>query len=150
MKDPWNALSDSTRREILLLLRKGWLNASRISQNFPFAKSTVSRHLEILEDSGLIISEKRKQYVYYGLNQAAFGPLQDYIRLLENAEVGAIQEIIDPPPAGKAAKATKAAKQEEVPAREMLQQKGLSGETETEEAAPRSSSRKGRVPSYLD
>lgn len=154
MKDPWDALSDPTRREILKLLRGSPLNASAISQNFPFTKSTISRHLEVLEDSGLIESEKRKQYVYYQLKRDALRPLRDYLVTLE--ENPTEQEI------GKAGKDSPSLikKLEKTPVAKKAEPVERDSQGDTEKAVPLEkpaaqrqshiSPRKGKVPSYLD
>lgn len=62
------ALSDSTRREILNILKEGTLAAGDIGQHFHMTGATISHHLSILKDAGLITDEKRGKYIYYELN----------------------------------------------------------------------------------
>ena len=67
MEKIFGALSSSTRRQILAYLSKTSLNAGEISERFNMAKPTISKHLEILQNAGLIKSEKKGQYVHYSL-----------------------------------------------------------------------------------
>lgn len=67
MEKIFQALSSSTRRQILTYLSQTTLTAGEISQRFNVAKPTVSKHLDILENAGLIKSEKKGQYVHYSL-----------------------------------------------------------------------------------
>jgi ArsR family transcriptional regulator len=61
------ALSDPNRVRILLALRKNELCVCQITELFDFAPSTVSKHLSILHQAGLILSRKTERWVYYRL-----------------------------------------------------------------------------------
>ena len=63
----FQALSSKTRRQILAYLSKASLNAGDISKRFNMSKPTISKHLEVLQNAGLIKSEKKGQYVHYSL-----------------------------------------------------------------------------------
>ncbi len=68
MQNVFRALSDPTRRDILRLLRDGPRTSGEIAEFFPTAWPTVSRHLGILRDAGLILSERSGQQIVYELN----------------------------------------------------------------------------------
>jgi DNA-binding transcriptional ArsR family regulator len=68
MKDVWSALSDSTRREILQLLREKDMSAGEIASNFNMSKPSISKHLDILKQAELISSKKQGQFIIYSLN----------------------------------------------------------------------------------
>src|SRR5882757_1584237 len=61
------ALSDPNRVRILLALKSGELCVCQITELFGFAPSTVSKHLSILHNAGLIRSRKSERWVYYRL-----------------------------------------------------------------------------------
>ena len=61
------ALSDPNRVRILLALRNGELCVCQITELFGFAPSTISKHLSILHNAGLILSRKSERWVYYRL-----------------------------------------------------------------------------------
>ena len=61
------ALSDPNRVRILLALQSGELCVCQITELFHFAPSTVSKHLSILRNAGLILSRKTERWVYYRL-----------------------------------------------------------------------------------
>jgi DNA-binding transcriptional ArsR family regulator len=61
------ALSDSSRVRILLALKRGELCVCQITELFGFAPSTVSKHLSILQQAGLVLSRKSERWVYYRL-----------------------------------------------------------------------------------
>ncbi len=72
MKDAFQAMADPTRRAILDLLRKRSLNSGEIAERFDSAWPTISRHLAILKDAGLITAEKNGQFVTYELHTTVF------------------------------------------------------------------------------
>jgi ArsR family transcriptional regulator, arsenate/arsenite/antimonite-responsive transcriptional repressor len=61
------ALSDPNRVRILLALQHGELCVCQITELFGFAPSTVSKHLSVLHQAGLILSRKTERWVYYRL-----------------------------------------------------------------------------------
>ena len=61
------ALSDPSRVRILLALRRQELCVCQITELFGFAPSTISKHLSILHQAGLILSRKSERWVYYRL-----------------------------------------------------------------------------------
>ena len=68
--ETFKALSDSVRRDILMLLREGRMSAGEISSHFDMTGATISYHLNILKKAGLIFETKEKNYIYYTLNNS--------------------------------------------------------------------------------
>lgn len=67
MQKVFEALASTPRRKILAYLAHAELNAGEIASRFEMSKPAVSQHLSILENAGLVKSEKRGQFVYYQL-----------------------------------------------------------------------------------
>jgi ArsR family transcriptional regulator len=67
MQRVFEALSSTVRRKILAYLSHAELTAGEIAARFDISKSAVSQHLSILENAGLVASEKRGQFVHYRL-----------------------------------------------------------------------------------
>jgi ArsR family transcriptional regulator, arsenate/arsenite/antimonite-responsive transcriptional repressor len=67
MQKEFQALSSTPRRKILAYLAHAELSAGEIAERFAMTKSAVSQHLNVLENAGLVVSEKRGQFVYYKL-----------------------------------------------------------------------------------
>jgi ArsR family transcriptional regulator len=61
------ALADETRVRVLMMLRGGELCVCQITELFGLAPSTVSKHLSILHQAGLVESRKIERWVYYRL-----------------------------------------------------------------------------------
>ena len=72
MRDIFKALSDSTRRSILEMLKEQKLTASEIAEHFDMSQASVSQHLKILRLNDLIYSERKGKYLYYHLNLSVF------------------------------------------------------------------------------
>ena len=64
----FKALNDSTRREILELLKDGEMTAGDIADRFHISKPSISHHLDLLKQAGLVEAEKQGQFIYYALN----------------------------------------------------------------------------------
>jgi DNA-binding transcriptional ArsR family regulator len=64
----FKALNDTTRRKILELLKKKDLTAGEISDHFEMSKPSISYHLDLLKQAGLVESMKDGQFIYYSLN----------------------------------------------------------------------------------
>ncbi|MCA9494722.1 MAG: winged helix-turn-helix transcriptional regulator [Myxococcales bacterium] len=54
LNDVFAALSDPTRRAILARLARGEATVSELAEPFGLAQPTISKHLRVLEDAGLI------------------------------------------------------------------------------------------------
>ncbi|MBA8899474.1 MULTISPECIES: metalloregulator ArsR/SmtB family transcription factor [unclassified Phyllobacterium] len=61
----FEALASPVRRKILAYVAHTELNAGDIAARFNMTKPSISQHLSLLENAGLISSEKRGKYVYY-------------------------------------------------------------------------------------
>jgi ArsR family transcriptional regulator, arsenate/arsenite/antimonite-responsive transcriptional repressor len=63
----FEALSSTIRRKILAYLSATDLTAGEISDRFEISKPSVSKHLSVLENAGLIRSERHGQFIHYSL-----------------------------------------------------------------------------------
>ena len=61
------ALADPNRILILYLLSEGALNVNTLVEKLDLPQPTVSRHLKILRDRGLVTAQRDGQSVYYEL-----------------------------------------------------------------------------------
>ncbi len=66
----FSALAHEARRRILVVLlgRKGQMTAGKIVERFSCSWPTMTRHLQVLEDAGLISVEKNGRERLYILN----------------------------------------------------------------------------------
>jgi ArsR family transcriptional regulator, arsenate/arsenite/antimonite-responsive transcriptional repressor len=68
MNTVFKALNDPTRREILELLREKDMTAGEIADRFDISKPSISHHLDLLRQAGMVVSVKQGQFIYYSLN----------------------------------------------------------------------------------
>ena len=66
--DFFQALASPYRREIIRLLKWRTLSAGELAGHFDIAQPSVSRHLEVLKDAGIITSRRQANQVIYSLN----------------------------------------------------------------------------------
>lgn len=67
MEKIFQALSSTVRRKILAYLSVSSMNAGEIAERFDISKPSLSKHLSILENAGLIRGEKKGQFIHYHL-----------------------------------------------------------------------------------
>lgn len=78
-RDVFQAIADPTRRAILLLLATNSLTAGTIANNFNSARSTVSKHLQILTECELLKQEQQGREIYYHFNSKKMKEVADFI-----------------------------------------------------------------------
>lgn len=71
----FKALSDPTRREILRMLQNSDLTAGEISDQFDMTKPSISHHLSVLKQAGLVQDLRKGQNIFYSLNTTVFQEL---------------------------------------------------------------------------
>lgn len=64
------ALADETRQKIMTLCCCKQLSVSDIVEQMRVTQPTVSHHLKILRDAGLVKVERRGKEIYYTLDQS--------------------------------------------------------------------------------
>jgi ArsR family transcriptional regulator len=80
----FKALNDATRREILELLKEKDLTAGEIADQFNISKPSISHHLDLLRQAGLVVSVKEGQFIYYSLNTTAMDEMLKWIMSLQS------------------------------------------------------------------
>ncbi|HHW91535.1 MAG TPA: winged helix-turn-helix transcriptional regulator [Firmicutes bacterium] len=75
LNQTFKALSDPSRRKILRLLSREDLTAGDIADHFSISKPSISHHLSILKQAGLISAERQGQNIYYSLGTTVFQEL---------------------------------------------------------------------------
>lgn len=71
----FKVLSDSQRREILVMLKDGRMNAGEIAEKLGVTPAALSYHLKMLKDADLIMEYKQKNFIYYEINTSVFEEL---------------------------------------------------------------------------
>ncbi len=84
MNNLFKALNDQTRREILELLKEKDLTAGEIADQFNISKPSISHHLDILRQAGLVVSVKEGQFIYYSLNTTVMDEMLKWVISLQS------------------------------------------------------------------
>ena len=79
LQETFKAVGDPTRREILDILKSGQKTAGEIGEHFDATGATISHHLSVLKQAGLISDEKKGKYIYYELNMSVFQEILSWI-----------------------------------------------------------------------
>lgn len=77
--DPFEALGDPNRREILRLLSSGDKPVREIAAAMPISRPAVSRHLRLLKDAGLVAEQARGTRRVYHLRDEGVASVQAYL-----------------------------------------------------------------------
>jgi ArsR family transcriptional regulator len=80
----FKALNDPTRREILELLKEKDLTAGEIADQFNISKPSISHHLDLLRQAGLVVSVKEGQFILYSLNTTVMDEMIKWIISLQS------------------------------------------------------------------
>jgi DNA-binding transcriptional ArsR family regulator len=63
----FKSLQDPTRRSILNMLKKRDMSAGEIADSFEMSKPSVSYHLDLLKQAGLVSARREGQFIFYTL-----------------------------------------------------------------------------------
>jgi len=77
--DPFDALGDPTRREILRLLSAGDKPVHEIAATLPISRPAVSRHLRLFKDAGFVAERAEGNRRIYHLQDGGVRAVQDYL-----------------------------------------------------------------------
>jgi DNA-binding transcriptional ArsR family regulator len=80
MDDIFYALSDTSRRRILMMLSDKEMSVNNIAEHFKFSRPATSKHIKVLEKSKLVISRNEGRNRYFRLNPK---PIKDIYKWLE-------------------------------------------------------------------
>ena len=71
----FKVLADKQCREILVMLKKGRMNAGEIAEALGITPAALSYHLKLLKGADLIMEYKQKNFIYYEINTSVFDEL---------------------------------------------------------------------------
>lgn len=77
--DPFDALGDQHRREILRLLAGADRSVVEIADRLPISRPAVSRHLRVLKNAGLVAEEPRGTRRIYRLQDEGVQAVRHYL-----------------------------------------------------------------------
>ena len=75
----FKAFCDENRLQILELLRGGEKCACRLLEEMSISQPTLSHHMKILCDSGIVVGRKEGKWMHYRLSPEGIRIAQDYL-----------------------------------------------------------------------
>ncbi|MBK6665122.1 MAG: winged helix-turn-helix transcriptional regulator [Saprospiraceae bacterium] len=79
MNTLFKALNDPIRRDILDLLKDKDMSAGDIAEHFNIGKPTISHHLDLLRQAGLVTSAKQGQFIIYSISTTVLDEMLQWI-----------------------------------------------------------------------
>lgn len=76
------AMGDSSRLEIMRMISKEEKCACELLEAFDITQPTLSHHMKVLCECGLVHSRKDGKWVHYTLNRATIEKFKDFISKL--------------------------------------------------------------------
>ena len=86
VQETLKAMGDPTRRTILTLLRDGNLTAGEIAGHFQATAATISHHLAVLKQAGLIVDTREGKYIHYELNLSVVEEILQWVSDLKGGK----------------------------------------------------------------
>jgi len=77
--DPFQAIADPSRREILMLLTRDRQSINMLAGNFEMSRPAVSKHVKVLYEAGLILVKDQGRERYCELNAIGFDEIKDWL-----------------------------------------------------------------------
>jgi DNA-binding transcriptional ArsR family regulator len=81
--DAFNAVAEPRRREILLFLAEGERPVGEIVVTLRLEQPSVSKHLRVLKDVGLVRARREGRNMLYRTNADAIRPVHDWTKTFE-------------------------------------------------------------------
>jgi len=81
--DAFNAVAEPRRRQILDLLAVQERGVNEIVARLHLEQPSVSKHLRVLKDVGLVTARRNGKHVFYRTNPVAIRPLYEWTKTFE-------------------------------------------------------------------
>lgn len=78
-RDVFQAIADPTRRQIISLIARNEMNLNAIVDNFDISRPSISQHVKILNECGIIVIEKRGRERYCKIQPANLRVVADWV-----------------------------------------------------------------------
>ena len=91
--DAFNAVAEPRRRDILNYLALQERSVSEIVAELELEQPSVSKHLRVLKDVGLVRARREGRHILYGVNAEAIRPLHEWTSTFERLWRNQLQRI---------------------------------------------------------
>jgi len=83
----FKAIADKTRLNIVDLLSCGEMCACQLLDNFNITQPTLSYHMRILCDSGIVIGRRNGAWMYYRINGRVLENISEFLSKIQSSEI---------------------------------------------------------------
>lgn len=91
--DTFNAIAEPKRRELIETLIIQELNVNQLAEALSWKQPTVSKHLSVLKQVGLVTERKEGRFRVYKVNAAQLKPIQDWVIQFEKYWGGSLDNL---------------------------------------------------------
>ena len=84
----FKAFGDENRLQILQLLQGGERCACHILDEMQISQPTLSHHMKILCDSGVVVGRKEGKWMYYSISEKGFKEIKECLDYFANCSNG--------------------------------------------------------------
>ena len=91
--DAFNAIGEARRRDILVLLATGEQSVGEIVDRLDMLQPSVSKHLKVLRDVGLVRVRRSGKQMFYRTDAEAMRPLHEWTRHFEQLWRHQLQKV---------------------------------------------------------
>lgn len=91
----FQALADSHRRQMLVLVRDRPRSVGEIAGHFEITQQAVSQHLRVLRDAGLVAVKPAGTRRLYAVRPDGLRGVEDFLRELWPAKLSALKEAVE-------------------------------------------------------
>ena len=89
----FGALSDETRRAILVRLAQGQASVGELAEPFKLSLPAVSRHLKVLEKASLITNERRGKHRFCSLRRDTLSETSEWLNFHQRFWLGSLEKL---------------------------------------------------------
>jgi DNA-binding transcriptional ArsR family regulator len=97
-RDVFQAIADPTRREIIHLVTQKPLTVNSIAERFDLARATISEHVKILQECGLLFIEQKGRERYCQSRLVELSKVADWVMQYEqhwNSTLDSLEDFLD-------------------------------------------------------
>jgi len=97
-RDVFQAIADPTRRAILGLVALQAMTPGAIAENFDSSRQTISKHIQILNECGLLNQTQAGREIHYHFNPQKMKEIADWLepyRKLWDGRLTAIDDLLN-------------------------------------------------------
>ena len=96
--DPWAALADPTRRDILERLLERPRPVGALAEDLPISRPAVSQHLKVLKDAGLVADTQAGTRRIYHVQPDGLSALRAELDRFWSQALTAFKAVVEEPP----------------------------------------------------